>query len=283
MKVKEGTRRIRKPIDVEEAKKLILDMLTYLDQFCRENGIEYFLYFGTLLGAVRHKGFIPWDDDADICMKRKEYEKFVKLFNRSSSRYKLMTWRDKAHYVTYAKIVDSETVCIEEYQTCEIGIFVDLFILDNEGDSLMEAKRFLRLLSPFVRLSRCVTHYNKLVMRLRRREHPSKWRIMLAGIFHRILPKRGYLHFIDLLSKAKQKRGITKYIGSVNASKYNERQILESVWFDSAVRLEFEGVQLSAPVGYKEVLTTIYHNYMELPPVEMRYVHKAERFLLIKE
>ena len=80
-----------KKITVDEAKNIELDILSYIDTFCKKNGIEYFINYGTLIGAVRHKGFIPWDDDIDISMTRENYNKFINLFENDSSKYKLLS------------------------------------------------------------------------------------------------------------------------------------------------------------------------------------------------
>ena len=99
-----------KPISPSEIKNLELSILEYIDDLCQKNGIRYFLSYGTLLGAVRHRGFIPWDDDIDICMLRPDYEKFLKVATQSNTHYKLLHLStDKHYYYEFAKVVDSRT------------------------------------------------------------------------------------------------------------------------------------------------------------------------------
>ena len=82
----------RKYINVEELKHIQLDMLSDIAEFCEQNHIKYFLAYGTLIGAIRHKGYIPWDDDIDICMPRPDYDKFLRLYNKKNSAYKAVAF-----------------------------------------------------------------------------------------------------------------------------------------------------------------------------------------------
>ena len=108
---------MRQVTDIKEIQKMQLDILVEFDKFCRDHNLKYFLAYGTLLGAVRHKGFIPWDNDVDVCMLRDEYEKLIKLYK--DNRYRLMSVeRCKRNEYTYAhaKMVDSKTLLIEKFQ-----------------------------------------------------------------------------------------------------------------------------------------------------------------------
>lgn len=78
-------------LSIDEAKQIELEILAFIDSFCKKNNIDYFINYGTLIGAIRHKGFIPWDDDIDISMTRENYERFIQLFKREQSKYKILT------------------------------------------------------------------------------------------------------------------------------------------------------------------------------------------------
>ena len=131
-----------KELTLDEMKAIELGILKKFDSICKENGLEYSLAYGTMLGAIRHKGFIPWDDDIDVFMKREDYEKLLALkyddgdFEVKSYRY------SKNYYFLYSKIVDKRTSICENWRAeKDMGLFVDIFPLDycnfdGEGDKL---------------------------------------------------------------------------------------------------------------------------------------------------
>ena len=114
---------MKKDISVEELKMIQLKILDSIDDFCKKNGIQYFLFSGTLIGAVRHKGYIPWDDDVDICMKRKDYDRFFSEFNqqRRDTLKAISAEIEKNYYLASGKVIDTATV-IEEENNCAIFI-----------------------------------------------------------------------------------------------------------------------------------------------------------------
>ena len=119
---------------VRDVQEKILETMKYIDKLCRENKIEYYIMGGTALGAVRHGGFIPWDDDLDIFMTPKEYEKFKAVFEKeNSSQFVIQEWRTTPHYLEYAKIRMNNTTFIEEAfknrKDMHHGIYVDIMIL----------------------------------------------------------------------------------------------------------------------------------------------------------
>ena len=261
-------------VSEKENKKLLLDMMQYVHEFCEEKGIQYFLYFGSLLGAVRHKGFIPWDDDMDICMTRKEYERFIKCFPKGKdTRYSVMTYRDKNHYQPYAKIVDNYTRILER-EDKPIGIYIDLFIIDNEGKTFSEAGRFMHLVSFFVRL-----RYGHV---LQYRESASHNKIVYGArkALAKLTDENELLRIIDNVSRLKESEELSEYVGAVNASGYNERQILRGEWFKEDITVPFEDREFRIPKDYHDILKTIYVNYMDLPAESSRTgYHRGLRWI----
>ena len=118
-----------------EIKESVFDILSYFDKVCRENGLPYSLAFGTMLGAVRHKGFIPWDDDVDVCLLREDYEKLLEILKNSpDERFKVIDSKtNNTYFYNFAKIVDTRTSLIEKkYKKIDgYGVYVDIFPLDN--------------------------------------------------------------------------------------------------------------------------------------------------------
>ena len=137
---------------LDELKKIELDIMIKVHQFCEENGIKYYMIAGTLIGAIRHKGFIPWDDDIDIAMPREDYEKFLKIFPEYGKKNNLLAVnnRTKPYYGRpMTKVIDTRTSLTEpEYRSDDpIGVFVDIWVMDgvpddaSKGDWLKKMRR----------------------------------------------------------------------------------------------------------------------------------------------
>lgn len=139
---------MKKEIKVEELKQIQLDILKFVDKFCKENNLKYFLAYGTLLGAVRHKGYIPWDDDIDIIMFREDYEKFVTTFK--DVNYKVFATEVNSKYpYPFAKVGDTRTYYMEEIKdVIDTGVNIDVFPLDylpeNRIKDICNKRNFLQ-------------------------------------------------------------------------------------------------------------------------------------------
>ena len=132
-------------IDIEELKKIQLDILIAVDDFCSKNNIKYFLSFGTLLGTIRHRGYIPWDDDIDIIMLRDDYNRFLETFNHSY--YKVNSIQNNpTYFLAFAKVTDERTVMQEEivYPT-EYGVYIDVFVVDGVPSSTIAQRNLFRV------------------------------------------------------------------------------------------------------------------------------------------
>lgn len=245
---------------LEELKKAELRILKYIDQVCKKNGIPYYLDGGTLLGAVRHKGFIPWDDDIDIIVPRQHYGRFCKAINEEQTGFRMVCYENEQNYVLpYGKVCDTQTIIIENTESVlktNYGVFVDVFPLDNYPNGRLERAAFV-IKCKYYRSLWGVSAFRKPVHNLRD--------ATLAIISYRKTPYfyskklNGYLSRYGTL-KAKFCRDIIA-AGSLD-------KLGKSSWFEESVELRFEDAYFPAPVGYKEYLTMLYGDYMKLPPKE---------------
>lgn len=256
-------------ITLTEQKEILQKILMFFHDFCEKNNLTYYLTGGTLLGAVRHKGFIPWDDDIDVCMPRNDYEKLLDTFNDAHGAFRVISARDKQFYLPFAKVVDTRT-CMKEAvdSNFELGIFIDIFPIDNMSDDYNTAYSLYRdvkkyrtaLMFKNVKISDQRAFYKNVIL--------AFGKIALS-----LIPRSYIIKKIDKHSQRYNSAQATYYVGMVCAAFYEKREILKSEWFSGKCLLDFEGKQFWAPKGYDAFLTQLYGDYMQLPPVEKRVTH----------
>ena len=263
LKLKDGV--LMKKIDLEELKKIQLEILDYVVKFCKENKINYWIDCGTLLGAVRHKGYIPWDDDIDIGMLRGDFNRFMELFNKHSKRYKFYSVENNKKFnYPFGKVLDTETVLYEptEKRGNRLAINIDVIVYDNAPDdenelAKMFKKRNIYNMFKSVQISPVATtkkfHITNII------------RIPCHYIL-KLLPKAYFSKKIAENAKKYQNME-TKRVGNFTAV---FRMVCDKHVFDKFVDIEFEGKKYKAPVGYDEWLKAFYGDYIKLPPVEKR-------------
>lgn len=257
-----------KKMTLDEIKKSQLDILDFVASFCSSHDISYWLDFGTLLGAVRHQGYIPWDDDIDLGMLREDYDRFIHLFPElcCAQRYRLhCIENDSNFYLPYAKIVDTRTVLYEPDENgFKTGVNIDIFVFDNAPDddrlAFEQFKRrdmyrslyWLKTTSDF-----SATSFIKRVVKT-------------AIHFSLCLVPNSYFIKKIVNNAKKYNNTETKRVGDFSG--YYSVTCDKKV-FDSFVEVEFEGKKYMAPVGYHEWLRVHYGDYMRLPQKEEQISH----------
>lgn len=250
-------------LTLDEIKKRAFEILCFIDEVCKKNNIRYYIDSGSLLGAVRHKGFIPWDDDIDIAIDRSDYKRFINLINKENSRFKALSiYNNDDYYYLFTKVVDTETKLVGEYYDIdEMGVFVDVFPIDNQPSF----KLTRRLFQAYMHM------YRMGVTLLLKKEHGVELKMLKQKIvyflFKHMSRKNAQLKLDKILTKRKDKK--TAYKGNV-VCVWNPYRDTRSEWFGKPSEVEFEGKYFSAPANYKAYLTVLYGDYMKLPPVEKR-------------
>lgn len=254
-------------VTLKELQEKEVEMFKILIDVCERMNIRYYLIGGTLLGAVRHKGFIPWDDDIDIGMMRPDFEKFTheaqKLF---PDNYFVQTYEtDPGYSRNFAKLRNSNTTFIEsnnKKSSFNQGIYIDIFPLDYYPESAFSAK-WLNLRKDFymAKISEAFDLGNL------QEGIAKRWS---RKIIRRIVPSvQLALKKRDAVFKSvKNSKLIANYEGN-----WGMKEVVPAEWFGNGIELEFEGMKVRGVKNYDAYLRHVYGNYMELPPVEKRVTH----------
>lgn len=258
-------------LSLDEIKNIEVEILEYISEICDKNNLRYFLSYGTLIGAIRHKGFIPWDDDIDIAMPRKDYDQLLEILQaQTASKYKCLIPMKAGYYYEFAKVIDT-TTRVQEQTTisAECGVWVDIFPLDglNRSDK--------------------INHYTLLFLNRCRAasvnaKFPNKMRGLLKPLefcFWKLCRLIGYKPFLRTSLKLSQKYDFdsSEFVGFASSypayNKYMERK-----WFEESVNVPFENKRFKAPKEYHKYLSTQYGDYMKLPPEDRRISHHMEAY-----
>ena len=249
----------------------LLDMLNWLDSFCRENGIRYYLLGGTMLGATRHSGFIPWDDDIDVGVPRTDYEKLKELLKQpKSDRYILETPEDGAKEFTYGycKLYDTSTTLVERAKIpIKRGIYIDVFPLDGIGDTKKQA------FSNFKGLK--VLQNAFLLKNLAFKKDRKVYKNVIVAVA-RLIPN--FLLSIKTISKKadvlSQKYSFDNSVWVANLfDAWVYKEIVPRSVFGEPTEIQFENLTVFGVENPDEYLTSIYGDWRKLPPEEKRVSH----------
>lgn len=259
----------------EETKKIQkyeLEILTEFDRVARKNNLKYMLVGGTLLGAIRHKGFIPWDDDIDIGMPRKDFEVFKKIWKKEVNTKKFF-YQDMDNTENYGmifgKLKMKDTLLVEKTNNInkeDQAFWIDIFPFDKINSNYKKAKRDL-LKGYILKLVYYLKCKNKLI------EHTfirkcAAFILKFMSLFYSKERCKYKLNKLYHKYDSNKKYKIVSYGGT-----YIFKEICDINYFDNLIEGEFENRKFLIPKEYDKYLTDIYGDYMKLPPVEKRKSH----------
>lgn len=254
-------------LTVKDIKNISLNILNVVNDFCIANNIQYSLAYGTLLGAVRHKGFIPWDDDIDIMMLREDYDRFIAEFpHDKNSLFSVASYEIDSNFrYPFAKVVCNSTIK-DELGYTKYGVGIDLFPIDKIPKDKLKACQLIN------KLNYC---WNLLMLK---RMRWSKERNVIKNLI--LMVAKPIVFFIPysfihkMIKKLTQKNvDLVDYYLGCPFSPYREKEIMETDIFAEVEPLPFEGEIFSCLKMYDHYLTNIYGNYMQFPPEEKRVTH----------
>lgn len=239
---------------------VMLDMLSEIDRICKKYDISYMLYAGTLLGAVRYDGFIPWDDDLDVIMLRPEYDRFMEIAPQELQKEYFLQREFSEHWpMFFSKLRKNNTTCIERYipkdSLMHQGIYVDIFPCDNLADN--ELVRKMQFAFSKVIIGKSLYKRGYLT--------DSKLKKIFM-LMCRFVPTKPVLNFVQR-RKDDNSQMVHSFFGG--AKKYG-KSIFPRKWFTETETITFEGREFPVPHCRNELLTVLYGNYMIPPPANER-------------
>lgn len=261
---------------------VIIDVLSVFIRICEAQGLRYFCAGGTAIGAVRHQGMIPWDDDIDVFMPRPDYDRFLRLAAQSMPEgYEVLSpYATKDYPMYFAKMCNARTTLLEnERIPCVFGLYIDIFPLDGACDDVetcyREKRRFKRLMNKLEAVS---THnsFGEYVGLLTKRREWGRFAVKTVAFCRRSWLRRWLLKQMDSIAYghdyALSSRVVT-YSGA-----YQRQEIYPKAWLETPQMFAFEGLMVNLPHNYDAYLRHFFGDYMKLPPVEQRASHHQKVF-----
>ena len=266
---------MRQVTELNEIQNLALNILIQVDQFCKENRINYYLAYGTLLGTIRHKGFIPWDDDIDIWMKRDDYRRMVSLFPEWGEKHGLFLNATQTVPMRYNRVhaqiclQNTKLVPNDRRNNYREGYFIDIFPLDGTPNN--PALRWMRLthLQILKNIATLAAYGGDL-----KNKKGGKDKIVakLAKMMRNTDTQKVMLKYERVASRSKCDSSEFLQVLTPGGRK-GRNTLIRREYFDTVSQKPFETITASVPTGYDMILRGIYGDYMQLPPIEARKPH----------
>lgn len=257
----------------DEYNSILLQTMKAFIQICESQRITYFMFAGSLIGAIRHRGMIPWDDDIDVAMSRSDYDRLMAMRdNLPIQGYELLDFETYGYHLPFAKFSHTNSTIWEEREKeCIFGVFVDIFPLDETGNDFKETECLHRKVKHLAYLYDCSMrkHHWGDFFSLIRKCNIREIKNFLLDICWRQFRKQRYLReYNAAINEAKQIRG--ENLVEINCMYPLRTQIFPKAWYTSVKSVPFEDFEVNVPIGYDQILRQVYGDYMQLPPIEKR-------------
>lgn len=272
---------MKEELNIEQIHKATLGIIEKLIEICDKIKVNYYVAYGSLIGVVRHKGFIPWDDDFDVVMLRDDYEKFCDYCIKNEDKirpFKLLSRKcEKKYPYNIARLNNMNYKAVyDNVQGYESGIFIDIYPLDGAGSDVDEVqKKIKKKKSNLFRITlwSIDDHYTKSTY--------NKWYRSIIKYFVRGYSKiRGAKYFLDKMENFKNLYDINNSRFIAEMTWDSGLTLYEKSWFEEYTYMDFENLKVKVPIGYDDFLRCHYGDYMKLPPKEEQVPHHEYRVYL---
>lgn len=262
-------------------KEVLLDTMRHFIDVCEKNGLQYYGYAGTCLGAIRHKGIIPWDDDIDVLMPRKDYERLLALRDELfSTGFEIIDTRSNYYDQPFAKFSNANTTIIESKSCpCVMGVYIDVFPLDEVCDINQSRELFFEKTHCFAKYRDTFDDFAKHDFMALLKQYHIKGIIMklFRYLFGKLLSPVYYKQYLKVEKEIQQIRGgYWMYYGGFYGF---DKELYPKCWFGSGHKVQFEDFEIIIPNDYEAFLKQMYGDYMTPPPPHKRYSHHNRYFV----
>lgn len=262
----------KKQISFKELRNIQLEILSNVIEFCDKKKIRYYATAGTLLGAIRHEGFIPWDDDIDICMPRPDYDIFINEYNKENpdTYFCHICENTENFYFAAAKVCHEKTILRENHNVFpnNLGINIDIFPLDGWPANYYECAKHVYSIDKL--------HELILFNNPNYRWHDGIW-LNIRKLRKKVIYKADSIQLVKEMNTIARKCSFddAEFVGNLMWSQYGYKNCFKKDWFSDFEKKNFETIKINVPVGYISILTQLYGDYMKLPPKEKQKIHHA--------
>ena len=258
--------------ELRKVQLLQLEVLKVVTKICEKYNIKYFLTGGTLLGAIRHQAFIPWDDDLDIGMTRENYDKFIQVAQKElGEQYFLQNWDTEPNFaMPYSKIRINNTQYVEKNSAnvdMNKGVYVDIFPYDNKPNS--KIKRNIQKYKTYILKRLLLANLNYVLWESNQKK--KKFVYKLLKVISNVIGTKRLRKMLQKETTRYSKEKNVAELVNISSSYTYEKEVLMKQWIDKLEKTQFEDDLFYIPFESEKYLSRLYGNYMELPPEDKRY------------